>query len=54
MLSIWFAKIWRFLFWRKEDREKLDSILSQLDDDLDFLEEIAAEHGVQLTEGGRR
>jgi hypothetical protein len=35
-----FARLWRWLFWSKEDRERLDNYLRQLDNDLEGIEEI--------------
>jgi hypothetical protein len=42
MIRMLFARLWRRLFWSKESRERLDSYLRQLDDDLEEIENILA------------
>lgn len=39
-MRILFARLWRWLFWSKENREILDRYLNQFDNNLDELNRI--------------
>jgi hypothetical protein len=40
MIRMLFARLWRWLFWSKEDRKKLGTMLASLDEDLEMLEDL--------------
>jgi hypothetical protein len=40
MIKVLLARLWRFLFWSKENRELLNSYLSELDSKLESLDRI--------------